>query len=102
MCRSDGFVIRVKVRVATLHVVLPTFASVVQGVDVAPAFILQHTNFVILTNGLLESSESVESLLASGRLACFLLLALRAHSVLAVVRELLDGSRDSEEAVEGE
>jgi hypothetical protein len=73
------------VRVALLHVVLPTFAPVVQGVDVAPAFILQHPNLVISEKGLLEAGKPIESLLAPGSLADFLLLALRAHSMLAVV-----------------
>ena len=62
----------------------------------SPAYQFRHSH--ILTKGLLESSESVESLLASGRLAC----ALRAHSVLAVVRVLLDGAIVVEEAVQAE
>ena len=62
MCRIDGSVIRVKVRVATLHVALPTVASVVQGVDVAPALILQHPDLVISEKGLLEAGKPIESL----------------------------------------
>ena len=102
MCRSPGSVIRVIVRVATLHVVLPTVAPIVQGVDVAPALILQHPDLVISEKGLLEAGKPIESLLASGSLADFLLLALRAQSMLAVVSVLLYGSGTGEAAVEGE
>ena len=99
---KHGSVIMVIVRVATLQVVLPTFAAVVQGVDVAPAFILQHPNLVISEKGLLEAGKPVESLLASGSLSGFFLLAFRTHSMLAPVSVLLDGSGTSEVAVERE
>ena len=84
--------------IALHEVVLPTFALVVHGVDGAPDSVVGNALLIVSTPCVLEAGKPVEALFAPGRLASFLLLALRAHSVLAVVRELLEATRISEEA----
>ena len=72
---------------------------VIVRVNCTPLHVCFNTILVIILYSLVESGNALQPLFASSQAAIILLLALRAHTVLAVMLILLCGASNQEQAV---